>query len=169
MDILAHGLWSNILVYKKFPKQPKLRFVAVLFGILPDLIPFAPLFIYMIFKRLQFWDVIGLNHWTVLYAPEAYNFTHSFVIFLCVFLIVTILRKGRIYWPMLAWFLHILMDLFTHPDFYRTPFLFPISHYKISFGLSWGHPAIMIPQYLFFAVWYLWWFLRGRKQAKVNE
>ncbi|MBI3232259.1 MAG: hypothetical protein HYZ51_04235 [Candidatus Doudnabacteria bacterium] len=165
MDILAHGLWSNIALYKKYPGDYQKRLVAVLFGVLPDVIPFVPSVTYLLLNRAQFsfYNALYSQAWVFVWARGVYNFTHSFVIFVLVSVIVMVARKGRIYWPMLAWGLHILMDLFTHPNFFRTPFLFPISTYRVPFGLSWGHPAIMIPQYSFFLVWYAWWFIKSRK------
>ncbi len=177
MDTLAHGLWGNIIVYKKYPQNPKMRWIAVAFGMLPDLIPFAPLFIYTIFTgRFGGPENWNFSHWTLNWAPEAYNYTHSLVIFAFTGFCVALYRKIKykaqgfnlIYFPMLAWGFHILLDIPTHPNFYNTPFLFPLSDYKITWGLSWGHPIILIPQYVFFAVWYSWRFLKGRKSADPN-
>lgn len=167
MDTLAHGLWSNIIVYKKYPQKPKHRFIAVLFGVLPDLLVFTPLFIYGFLNRMEFRQLAVSGHWTVKYAPWAYNYTHSLVIFFVVLVIVWAIRK-EFYWPMLAWGFHIFLDLFTHPNFYQTPFLFPISDYKISWGISWSHPVIMLPQYIFFVAWYIWWYFKARYKS-VNQ
>lgn len=170
MDILAHGLWSNILVYKKYPSDYKKRLIAVLFGVLPDIIPFAPSFLCLWFSKTQFdfYNALYSQDWVFVWGRQAYNYTHSLVVFVIVMVIVMVFRKGRMYWPILAWGLHILMDLFTHPNFFQTPFLFPLSDYRAPFGISWGHPLIMIPQYTFFAVWYVWWFLKGRKKYNPN-
>lgn len=170
MDILAHGLWSNVALYKKYPTDVKKRLIAVLFGVLPDIIPFAPSFIYFLLSKanFDFYSALYSQDWIFVWGRVAYNFTHSFVIFVIAMVIVMVLRRGQIFWPMLAWGLHILMDMFTHPNFFRTPFLFPISDFSVPFGVSWGHPLIMIPQYSFFAAWYIWWYLKGRKQYNPN-
>jgi hypothetical protein len=167
MDVIAHGLWSNIALYKKYPNEPKKRWIGVAFGVLPDIIPFAPSFIYLFITGVRFnmQDALYSQHWVHMWAREAYNYTHSLVIFAAVVIVVTLLRKGRVYWPMLTWGLHILMDIPTHPNFYNTPFLFPVSGFKFqNLGLPWSHAYIMIPQYAIFAVWYGWWFVRGRKK-----
>jgi len=173
MDVLAHGLWSNIALYKKYPTDSKKRWIAVAFGVLPDIIPFAPSTIYLFLHGFRFniQEALYSQSWIYMWAREAYNFTHSLVIFAAVTILVMILRKGRIYWPMLAWGLHILMDMPTHPDFYRTPFLFPLSSYKLpaGFGMSWAHAAIMIPQYVFFAGWYLWYFIKQRRLRVTSD
>ncbi len=165
MDVFSHGLWGNIIVYKKLKNQPRHRWVAVAFGMLPDLIPFAPSFVYILVTRKEFWTLFSSNHWTVTFAEQGYNFTHSLVLFAIATLVVFALRKGRLYWPMLAWGLHILMDIPTHPDFYRTPFLFPISDYRVPFGVSWGTWWIFIPNWILLISWYAWWYFKGRKKA----
>ncbi len=161
MDILAHGLWSNTALYYKYPNNNKQRLTAVLFGVLPDIIPFTPSFFYLLFAKTEFdfYSALHSQEWFYVWGREAYNFTHSFIIFIIVAAGLWVFKKN-FYWPILAWGLHILMDLFTHPDFFKTPFLFPISDYKIAFGIDWGHPIIMIPQYAFFAGWYSWWILK---------
>ena len=52
-----------------------------------------------------------------------------------------------IFWPMLGWALHVLIDIPTHPDFYNTPFLFPLSDFKNTHGVSWAHPVFMAINY----------------------
>ncbi len=69
-----------------------------------------------------------------------------------------------IYWPMWGWLLHILIDIPTHKNFYETPFLFPLSGYRFSHGISWGHPTFMIINYGALAAVYLFWFLVLRKK-----
>ncbi len=165
MDTLAHGLWSNVLVYNKHKTEPKQRFIAVLFGTLPDLLAFAPLFVYL-FVSGNFGSPVGMesNHWTFRYAPFTYNYTHSFVIFSVSYIAVYFIRGRRHYFPMWAWALHIAMDLFTHPNFYQTPFLFPISAYRVPFGISWGHPVILALTYIPLFFWYPYWYLVLRKK-----
>jgi hypothetical protein len=114
---------------------------------LPDLVSFSPLFIYAFITRSEFWDLISKNIWVVAYAKESYKYTHSVIIFLAVVLAVYLLRKKRWPLPMFGWGLHIVLDIFTHKDFYQTPFLFPISNYKFDHGVSWGEPWFMAVNY----------------------
>lgn len=165
MDVLSHGLWGNIFVYKKLKNEPKQRWLAVVFGMLPDIIPFAPSFIYTILSRQEFMSIFLSSHWTVRFAAEAYNYTHSLVIFSLVASAVFLLKRGKFYWPLLAWGIHILMDIPTHPDFYQTPFLFPLSEYKVTFGASWAAWWIFIPNWTLIILWYAWWYFKGRRKA----
>jgi hypothetical protein len=47
------------------------------------------------------------------YAQNFYNFAHSLIVFLSVFLVIWILRKQP-FTLLLAWALHILIDIPTH-------------------------------------------------------
>ncbi len=167
MDILAHTLWTNVVFYKKLKLERISRLVAVLFGILPDLVSFAPIFIYRFFSGVEFFELINRNIWIVKYANESYNYTHSLVIFAFLALLVYFFRKGHWYWPMFGWALHILIDIPTHQGFFETPFLFPLSDYQFSHGISWGHPAFMILNYTALAVFYIFWFLVLRKKPRL--
>jgi hypothetical protein len=170
MDVFAHTLWTNVVFYKKYRLEKWNRFVAVLFGVLPDLFSFAPVFIYSFVTRTQFFDLIGKNVWVVRYASESYNYTHSIVFFAAaiggVYLVRKLMRWSAFYWPMWGWLLHILIDIPTHRGFYETPFLFPLSGYQFSHGISWGHPVFMIINYSTLAAVYIFWFLVLRKQNK---
>lgn len=170
MDIFAHGLWTNVVFYPKLAKEKTQRAVAILFGILPDLASFTPSTIYLIFHRVDFyslWAELDKQPWVFKYAIASYNFTHSLVIFLFVFLAVIAIRRGRIYWPMLGWLLHILIDIPTHKHFFTTPFLYPFSGYRFTEGVSWGHPKFMLINYGLLAAVYLFWFLVLRRKREV--
>lgn len=161
MDVFAHTLWTNAVFHLKYNQQRKMRYLAAFFGVVPDLIGFAPLFVYLIvsgriFSGEQF--PFESTNWTFSFAENAYNYTHSFVVFLSVFLIVSLSvnlykkyfatqNKIWFFWPMLGWGFHILLDIPTHPDFYHTPFLFPLSDYKYTGGVSWAHPTFMAINY----------------------
>lgn len=169
MDVLAHALWTNAAFYKKYKQQKTQRFLAVIFGLLPDFVSFAPVFIYFIFSGISFsqdlYENLSAAPWPVRYSFESYNYTHSLVIFAGVFLMVMLLRKGRPYWPLLGWALHIIIDLFTHTEkFFPTPVFFPLSGAHNPIAVSWGTPWFMLINYSCLAVVYgviFWW---GRKR-----
>lgn len=165
MDIIAHGLWTNAAFYKKYRDDKKNRYLAVLFGLLPDLVSFAPSFIALFLTGLHFdFDqALHSQKWFYLWGRESYNYTHSLVVFAAVMAIIAVIRKGKIFWPLAGWGVHVAIDIFSHKYFFQTPFLFPLSDFKIS-GLSWGQPAFMITNYSVLAVVYLVWFLVLRKR-----
>lgn len=169
MDVFAHTLWTNVVFYKKYRLEKLNRFIAVLFGVLPDLFSFTPVFIYSFVTNTEFFELIEKGNWVVRYASESYNYTHSvfffsIVVFL-VFLVRKMFNKSAFYWPMWGWLLHILIDIPTHKGFYETPFLFPLSGFKFSHGISWGHPIFMIINYSALAAVYLFWFLVLRRRS----
>lgn len=140
MDIFAHGLWTYAVFHRK-----RYAWLAVLFGLLPDLLSFGILFI----ANLANGDLArgrpaldALPTWIF----ASYNMTHSMVVFGFVLLIAYIITK-KWFWPLMAWGLHILTDIPTHSNsFFPTPFLWPLSNYRFN-GISWGTPWFMMLNY----------------------
>lgn len=187
MDILSHGLWTNVVFLTARRRD---RWWAVAFALLPDLIPFGPFF----FEELA---VHGIHDGPPTFAPAAlawitatYQFTHSLVVFGAALVGVMVVRcfRGRkqtstistavkivevpkhsmwqvhpwVYLPMLAWGLHILADIPTHRRaFFPTPFLWPLSDYTVN-AISWANPWFLIPNLLALVIVYViigvrWW------------
>jgi hypothetical protein len=167
MDIFAHTLWTNAVFYPKYQNRRKQRYIAAMFGVIPDLVGFTPAFFYMLFSENGFnRSLFNSSVWVFKFASEAYNYTHSLVIFGAVALLVMLIRKGKFYWPMFGWALHILIDIPTHKGFYETPFLFPISDYRFSHGISWGNSSFMMLNYSALIVVYLLIWLYAKKYKK---
>ncbi len=57
MDFFAHGLWTNAVFYKNYPRDRKNRWTAILFGVLPDAVSFTPAMIYLVFHRMDFYSL----------------------------------------------------------------------------------------------------------------
>jgi hypothetical protein len=138
VDPFSHALWS-VIVFNKLRKQ---LFWVMLFGVFPDLISNVP---FLVWKSVYFY-VLGLpvtdivfRDWLVLVPPQVYaifttiyDTTHSLIVFLLIFSLVYILtptfspyfrrtetggvRGGRVWWPILAWGLHIGLDSFSHAN-----------------------------------------------------
>jgi hypothetical protein len=154
MDIFAHAVWTNIMA--RIAKQRaarRERFVfkigwATFFGVFPDLFAFTISFsigIYGLITGTGF--VYGRETIATGLAPMLYQYSHSLVIWGIVFCLVSIIyKKPR--WELLGWALHIIIDIPSHAGgFYLTPFLFPISDYKFTHGISWAHPVFMLVNY----------------------
>lgn len=170
MDILAHGLWATAAAESanaKLTRPLRLRWVA-LWGVFPDLFAFGSQFAVRTWYR--YWSDVPIPRHShaplmgddlpfFLRSVELYRFSHSLLIFAAVFALVWIIRR-RPAWVLLAWGLHILMDIPTHTSrFYATPFLWPLSSYRFS-GVSWGRRWFMILNYSALSVVYLWLLLR---------
>ncbi len=155
MDVLAHTLWTNAVAYTKYAQDRRQRYWAAFFGVMPDLVAFVPVFIYMIVSGIFFHSASrngfmnNYQHPTGIYefTIQAYNYTHSLIVFGIAFVSIWLARRGRPYWPMVGWALHIVIDIFTHPDFFRTPFLYPLSGVRNTHAISWGDPIFMVINY----------------------
>lgn len=170
MDIFAHVLWTNVAFKKKYRFDRKQRYIAALFGVLPDLVAFTPIFVYALFSGRKLGPAgFEGSGWIYQWAPHVYQYSHSLVIFALAVIIVTTIRRGKIYWPMFGWMLHILIDIPSHKGFYETPFLFPLSNYHFHHGLSWADPTYMIVNYSALAVVYLFIFLYYDRKEKAKQ
>ena len=166
MDILAHGLWTNLAYYKKYKYDLKNRLWAVFFGIMPDLVSFTPSTLYVLLSRNRFnlEQLISSSQWTFFWARESYNYTHSLISLAVVAVLILLVRRGKMYWPILGWLLHIVIDIFTHPNFYSTPFLYPLSGFKNRYGISWAEPHFMAINYGALAILYILIFTVWKKK-----
>ena len=177
MEILAHTLWTTAgvrIVKNKLKNKgnpPKINIIwAAFWGVFPDLFAFTIPFVLSFYKviigaqsfgsfesRHQVADGFGISH-------TLYQYSHSLVIWILIFLFVwAILRRPS--WVMLGWALHIILDIPSHSlAFFPTPFLFPISEYRFSYGVSWGTPWFMLINYLTLLV--IWGSLFFKKYHK---
>jgi len=135
---------------------------SIFYGIAPDLFSFG------IFTGMTILGLASSPSWSSGLPLESaippfihtlYRITHSLVIFAVIFLAVWLLRKKPLI-PMLAWGIHILMDIPTHSmEFFPTPFLWPFFNGIRFSGISWGHPIIFIPDVILLFVLYIWFFI----------
>jgi hypothetical protein len=164
MDVLSHGLWGGISFGRKNKKSFWLSFFI---GIAPDLFSFGIFFIIALFSgiSLEFKGEPPNSSLIPGYVGHLYNLTHSLIIFVLIFFSFRIFLK-RWVTELLAWPLHILLDIFSHSyQFYPTPFLWPISDYKID-AVSWADPRIFLPNVILLAVLYAMWFITKKYKIK---
>lgn len=167
MDIISHGLWGSLAFGRKNKKS---FWLAFFFGVAPDLFSFGPFFISTFLglaKRPNFGSEPPDPSSIPSYVHSLYNVTHSIIIFSLAFTLVWILLKKPL-WEMLAWGLHILMDIFTHSyKFFPTPFLWPISGFKFN-GWHWASPYIFFPDVALLAILYFWFFIIKRRRHGIQ-
>jgi membrane-bound metal-dependent hydrolase YbcI (DUF457 family) len=166
MDVFSHGLWGGIAVGRRSKKS---FWTAVAFGVAPDVIAFGPfLVVRLLDQGTEFFSRLGQRpdiHSIPDYVHTVYSTTHSLVVFAFVFAIVWAIRRKPIV-EMLAWGLHICMDIPTHSDrFFPTPFLWPLSDYHIN-GIPWSNPYIFFPEWGLLFILYGWFFYRKSRAAK---
>jgi len=185
MEILSHALWAGAagkainLSASWRKKQPlKLKWMAF-WGIFPDFFAFSPAFAYMfasyIFPSLPKMYHPGPNNIepatenTLLISNlthNLYNLSHSLIIFILIFGLIWLISK-RPRWEIGGWMLHILIDIPTHSyQFYPTPFLWPISDFKIN-GTHWGSLQFeLINYFLILSAYVLLWLIKRTALTK---
>lgn len=144
MDILSHALWSAIIFWEVNP------WLAVLAGVLPDLLAFAPLSIHQILRA----EPLAAHHFGNLkarydkypdrltgWADNVYNATHSLLVALAATGLAWMVFGVQLW--LLAWPLHVLIDIPLHSkDFFGTKVFWPVSTWAYD-GVYWAHPYIL--------------------------
>lgn len=123
MDTVSHGLWPYLIFYRN-----QKRMWALVIGMLPDIIAFVPhFFVEHFWGKQVIFDTL-------------YRITHSLVIFVVVFFLIALVIRS-LPWVAGAWGIHIVIDIFTHPQaYYPTPFLFPFDSpfwFALDYRLPW--------------------------------
>lgn len=166
MDVLAHSLWSLVLL----PGPPSLE--KVVMGVMPDAAVFLPNMVYRVVKRspmpkfqsreqMMEWYDQKENRW----IKNLYRWTHSLIVWIA--LLTPILffyyrRTGEILWFLLAAPLHILMDIPTHTkDSFPVQFLTPLSRLQIN-GVHWSNRWVLIGNYSMIALTFVFRILKTR-------
>ena len=165
MDILSHGLWGAIAFGRR--NRPSF-WLAFFIGLAPDLLSFGILWMAVVLGMAETPDFSrGTPPASTIppYVHDLYNVTHSFLIFLLMFLLAWAWLKGPL-WELAAWGLHVLVDVPTHSHaFFPTPVLWPVFDWKFD-GWQWMTPAILIPNYLLLALCYAWFVSRAVTRGK---
>ena len=168
MDILSHGLWGGIA----FGRSNRPSFwLAFVIGLAPDLLSFGILYVAV---TLGMADPPDFSRGTPpestipQYVHQLYNVTHSFLVFLLVFLLVWHLHRQPL-WELAAWGLHVLVDVPTHSfAFFPTPVFWPLSNWKFD-GWQWMTPVILVSNYVLLAVCYACFALRSAGSHKKQQ
>lgn len=167
MDTISHGLWGGAGFYHKSRKS---FWTAFAFGVLPDFLAFGWLFTTLLINLgLGKIDFTKFEPPTKDFAPPyvhtIYNFTHSLFVFAAVFIIVWVILKKPML-EMLAWGLHILMDIPTHTHaFFPTPFLYPFSSYSFN-GISWASQPFFTINWLVLVLLYSYLIYRYKSKRR---
>ena len=91
--------------------------------------------------------------------------SHSLIAFSIIFILVWLLRKS-IFLPLVAWGIHIIIDIPTHSiELFPTPFLWPLSNFKFD-GIAWDTPVVLITNAVLLLVLYGLWFMKYRQSKK---
>jgi len=169
MDVFSHGLWGGITVGRSSRKS---YWTAFAFGVAPDVIAFGPFMVTRLMDQgPEFFSHLGKRPELATipeYVHSIYSVTHSLVVFALAFAIVWAIRRKPMM-EMLAWGLHICMDIPTHSlKFFPTPFLWPVSDFHVN-GTPWSSPYIFFPDWGLLIIIYVWYFHRKHKQKLAKD
>ncbi|MFA6042096.1 MAG: hypothetical protein WCV85_03790 [Patescibacteria group bacterium] len=168
MDTLSHALWPAAL----FPNA-RWRWVAALWGILSDLGMAGPL-LYVISQdglRQLCWITPGwvcsaaIPHYNI---PDVwmlpYTLLHSFVPWVIVGVGLSLVFR-KLYFPIVGWGLHILLDMTMHDGDYATQIFYPFSSYHPPFLVSWQDSRVLLVNWvLLVALLGVGFFVRKRRR-----
>jgi membrane-bound metal-dependent hydrolase YbcI (DUF457 family) len=169
MEIVSHALWATAAAQAangKVAARVRVAWFAA-WAAFPDLLAFTPAVIAGLWYRLWGTARIHAHHsgmrlgWLDF---NLYEVTHSLVVFALVFAVVWLIFRRPV-WELLGWALHILMDIPTHSSRFPTPFLWPLSSYRI-IGISWRQGWFMALDVSALAVVFL---LLWRSQRRVRQ
>jgi hypothetical protein len=178
MDVFAHAMWAGVGIAASHRARPIARSTALTtvgLAVLPDVVHTLP---------LMGWWLIGNGSvtklWTYIWAlpgqeptmpPFVAMLTNHFHCTLhsaIVASIVTLLLwklLGGLWIPLLGWWSHIAIDVFTHSaEFYPSPVFYPITQRGFD-GIAWNKPWFMVVNYLALAICALW-ILQVSRHAK---
>jgi len=178
MDVLAHALWAGMgcaAARRKVDLPPCTVVATVTLAVLPDVAHMLP---------VAAWVMLGEGAWATLgrYAfaapgnepvlPESialwshrlHCVGHSAVIALLVTALAW-LGLRRLWIPLLGWWSHILIDVFTHSrDYYPAPVLYPFTMRGFD-GLAWNRPWFVALNYAALGAVGLWLLTKGRRSS----
>lgn len=170
MDILAHALWTGgaALPLRRRIQHPFSPGWAIFWGVFPDVFSFA------LPAVVRIWWYLRGTTPSLMPTPGSaqrfrfvwplYYASHSLLVFAAAFGIVWLLARRPIL-EMLAWGLHILIDIPTHQGMFALHFLWPVSSYGFS-GWRWENPWFMAANYGALFALYLWIWMRRRKAGR---
>lgn len=182
MDILAHGLWAGIgigLAQRRWALPRRTGVLTVAMALLPDLLQLLPMAGWALFSNegvaalRGYLQALPNASFALPPAVERLVFhlhcaAHSAVVAGTATLILW--AATRSFWlPLLGWWLHIVIDVFTHSaEFYPSPVLYPITQRGLD-GVAWNTPWFMVVNYVALACAGTWLAWSGRKRARAPQ
>jgi hypothetical protein len=176
LEILAHGLWAGAAAVALAPRQRPVRKVwwwTVVLGVMPDLGHMLPVTGWAVttLSSADWWQYATalpgqeppMPETVRLWAHHLHCALHSAVV---AALVTTVVwwRSSSFWLPLMGWWLHIVIDVFTHSaEFFPSPVFYPLTYWGFD-GLAWNSPTFLFANYLGLAfVWGLLW--RARRRA----
>ena len=176
MDIVAHTLWAGagIAVLRRSRPVP-LRTMAATMGMaaLPDVAQLLPILFWWWFAEGSWAMVLAyvtaapghepaLPPAVQLLSHHLHCVMHSALVAGAVTLLLWIVR-GSLWIPLLGWWSHIVIDVFTHSAaYYPAPVFYPITERGFD-GIAWNTPWALALNYVALGAVGIWLVLARRR------
>ncbi len=171
MDIVAHALWAGIgvaVLRRRRPMTPAAVTLTVALAALPDVLQLLPVAAWWLFADGT-WAALrgfvvavpgqepGLPQAVQGWSHHLHCVMHSAPVAALVTAVVWAARRS-IWLPLLGWWSHIVIDVFTHSaDYYAVPVLYPFTERGFD-GIAWTTPWFLALNYVAIvaAGWWVW-------------
>ncbi len=180
MDIVAHTLWAGAgvaLAARRWPIAPRTALLTMLLAALPDVFHLLPIIGWWLLGDGSFAVVRAyaiavpgqepfIPPLIALWSHHLHCVLHSAVVAGAVTLLVGAIRQA-LWVPLLGWWLHIVIDVFTHSaDYYPSPVLYPITQRGFD-GIAWNTPWFVVLNYVLLCAvgGWLWRLRRGARSG----
>lgn len=178
MDIVAHSLWVGmgaVAAARRWPVSATQASAAVVLAALPDIAHLIPIALWVIvsdgtwpaIRSYAFatpgtepWLPAGVQFW----SHTLHCVLHSAIVAAVVTAVAWRWWRGALV-PLVGWWAHIVIDVFTHSnEYYPSPVLYPITNRGFD-GIAWTTPWFMVLNYAALAAVGLWLW-RDRPSAR---
>ena len=181
MDIFAHSLW--VVAGAKLARRHRIivgrgTIVAgAVLAALPDVVHMVPVISWAL---LGSGSIADLRAYAVavpggepampmmveLLAHHLHCMMHSAIVAGAATLLVLMVNRS-VWFPLLAWWSHIVIDVFTHSDdYYPSPVLYPITYSGFD-GLAWNRPGFLAVNYTLLIAVYAWLYYASRRKERI--
>ena len=180
MDILAHALWVGAgaaLARRRWIVPTRTLISTVVLAALPDVFHLLPIAGWWVFgdgSVQALWAYVvampgqepALPPIVERWSHHLHCVAHSAIVAGVITLLLWAVRRS-LWIPLLGWWSHIIIDVFTHSaDYYPSPVLYPITERGFD-GLAWNTPWFMLLNYsALVAVGF--WLWRAKSQAQCD-
>lgn len=178
MDLLAHGIWAGIGVAWgrrrcAIPRRTALATVAL--AVVPDLLQGLPLLALVLQGTLDASALLryataspgqepALSPLVALWTHHLHCIGHSAVIAAAVTLLAWWWLR-RLWLPLLGWWSHVVIDVFTHSAaFYPSPVFYPFTYWGFD-GLAWNTPWFLALNYAAIVAALVWLRVHRRESS----
>ncbi len=163
---------------RRWPAAPRTVALTMALAVLPDFFHLLPLLAWWMFgagsrTALQAYAIAmpgqepALPPLVELWSHHLHCVAHSAIVAGAVTLLLWLALRW-LWIPLLGWWSHIVIDVFTHSaDYYASPVLYPITERGFD-GLAWNTPWFMVANYVALGATggWLWWSSASRRCPK---